>query len=158
MQALTAEGLIAHIEYKARAYELPRETADAMLAALAAGAEPDYQALYREVTQRPLPSKAYHTAPTEFRYLIGNLGLRRARPEDGYWNINAAGQPEGVYVAAEPDIRGRWAATDEWDIWEVHTEGLTWAHDLLNPGCWAILENIRPARLVLKHEGLTSRA
>jgi hypothetical protein len=120
-----------------------------MLDALAAGAEADYRALYLAVVRKPLPEIAYHTAPREFRSSIKEHGLRMARPSDGYWNINAAGQPTAVYLAPEPDERGHWATTETWDIWQVHTAGLDWQHDPINEGCWAVTQDISADRLTI---------
>lgn len=148
-RAAEREAVERHIRYKASVRELRQEVADGMLAALEGGADPDYRTLYLAVVRKPMPEVAYHTSPREFRDTIKAEGLKKALPSDGPWNINAHGQPRAVYVGPEPDLIGKWATTDEWDVWEVHTGGTEWIHDPINEGCWAILEDIPPHRVVL---------
>ena len=136
-----------HIDYKHSIGELKTEIATKMMTALEQGAEPDYHKLYIAAVHVPLPRVAYHSSPTEFRAQIVAQGLRMALPSDGHWNINAGGQPRAVYLSPKPDEVGQWASTDEWDVWEVQTEGLTWQHDQLNEICYAILQDIPPEKI-----------
>jgi len=145
----TREEVEQHIRYKANVRELREDVAHEMLVLLASGAEPDYRALYLAVVRKPLAEIAFHSAPSEFRESIQQHGLRMALPSDGRWNMNAHGQPRAVYLGPEPDERGRWATTDEWDIWEVRTEGLEWQHDPINESCWAVTQDIAPDRIRL---------
>lgn len=148
---MTPEQTATHIRHKMAMGELRSEVGHAMLALLQYGVFNDYQALYKAVTQVPLGKTAYHTAPVEFRGKINAQGLKRALPADGPWNINAGGQPLAVYVALEPDLVGRFALTDAWDIWEIDTEGLPWEFDQMNEGCYAILQDIPREKIRLLH-------
>lgn len=142
-----AEEVANHIRYKAWCRELPEETALKMLVALENGAEPDYRKLYIAAVRVPLALTAYHTSPVEFHAQIAAEGLRMALPSDGRWNINASGQPKGVYLGPQPDYNGQWAVTDHWDIWQVDTTGLPWQHDPMNETCWVVEQDIPPERL-----------
>lgn len=134
--------VVHHIGYKVQTRELKPEVAEKMLRAVEAGEEPDYRKLYLAAV-RVAPGKvAYHSAPSLLRAQIVAEGLRAALPSDSHWNINAAGQPKAVYLAPEPDEIGKWATTKQWDVWEVETNGLTWQHDQMNEGCWAVLGDI----------------
>ena len=139
---VTSWDVARHIDYKHSVGELKSETALKMLTALEQGAEPDYRKLYLAAVRVPLTPKAYHTAPAEFRAQIAAQGLLMALPSDGKWNINASSQSRAVYLGPEPDEIGKFALTEAWDVWEVDTNGLTWEHDKMNEGCWAVLMDI----------------
>lgn len=140
---------LRHIQHKVNLGELKPEIAEKMVYALQHGAEPNYRSLLIDALRSPLAPVAYHTAPSELRALIQAQGLRMALPADGHWNINAGGQPRAVYLAPEPDVFGKFALTQEWDIWEVTTDRLRWSYDQINWGCWAVTQDISPDRLRL---------
>lgn len=144
----------AHVEYKTSVRELREPVAARMLAALDAGAAPDYAALFEAATFLPLPSRCFHTAPASARSSIERDGLRPAAPGDGEnWGSKAVGQTNGIYVGAGPDDRGVWAHDDEWDVWEIDTTAMAealWDHDRFNPGSWVLLSAV-PAAMVRLH-------
>lgn len=132
-----------HIEYKVGAHELARDVADRMLAILDIDTTLDYSRLWERAMFVPLPEVVYHTAPTGARDSILRTGLQPMDPAAGKYAKLDMGQPTGVYVSAEPDTRGVWCIDgDEWDVWEIRTEGLAWAHDQMNPGSWAFTEPV----------------
>lgn len=149
-----------HIRYKVSVRELQADVGDRMLAALDEGATPDYAALLEAARFLPPPQTCYHTAPITAREAIRAAGLRPGAGEN--WNGNADGQPLGVYIGAQPDLRGLWAHTDAWDIWAIDMSELregdgpdSWGHDRLNPGCWLIRGQVPPSRLMLWRAGVT---
>lgn len=146
-ESLALWQLVNHIQHKVNMRELKPEVAVEMLTSLRECGPQDYRKLYIAAVRVPLPPKVYHSAPSEFRAQIEAEGLRMALPSDGHWNMNAGGQPRAVYLSPEPDELGMWATTEEWDIWEVTTKSLTWRHDDMNIGCWAVLQDI-PAEQV----------
>lgn len=136
-----------HITFKAVAGDLAGDVADRMLAALDAGAEPDYATLLDHALFVAPPSRVFHTAPSTARAAIRTSGLVPGHGQN--WHGTAAGQPAGVYVGATPDLRGLWAHWESWDIWEIDLTGLPWSHDRLNPGCW-VLGPVPPTHLSLR--------
>src|SRR4051794_15348453 len=114
-----------HIQFKASSFELKADVAERMLAALDVGAEPDYGRLLRAAMFPDPPAVVYHTAPRTARESIRAQGLRASQPGDGgSWapskaicEMLQASQPPGVYVGAEPDVRGAWAHWAAWDVW-----------------------------------------
>jgi len=154
----TAEEIRRHINFKLSSYELKAPLAEHMLAALDAGAVPDYQALLRAAMFPDPPDILYHTAPTEQRDFILLHGLRVSQPgEGGSWAPNKelckmlqSAQPPGIYACAEPDTIGVWAHWRAWDVWEIRREDVPWAHDELNPGCWSLRADIPPEATVLQ--------
>jgi hypothetical protein len=153
----TPEAIRRHITFKRASHELPDRVADRMLAALDAGADPNYPALLRAAMFPPPPAVVFHTAPPVKRQEILTDGLRVSQPgEGGSWAPNKpicrmlqAAQPPGVYVAADPDERGVWSHWPTWDIWAVSLGELPWRHDELNPGCWSITVDAPAAAVVL---------
>lgn len=120
-----------------------------MLDALNTGAEPDYRALYLAALDQ-WPAVVYHTAPVDRRAQIeldGLLALMPGGPNSNW--PDDIGQPAGVYVAAEPDLVGKWAHAPTIDIWAVATPGLAHVIDHMNPGCWCITSNVPSDRLTL---------
>lgn len=131
--------LRGHIRHKVAVRELDPDVARRMVRHLDAGDPPDYPALFEKATFLPLPQVVHHTAPVAARASIQAVGLRAAAPSEGArWGVLASGQPRGVYVAEGPDERGMWSEEETWDVWVVVTEGLSWTHDRLNPGCWIL--------------------
>jgi hypothetical protein len=156
----TAEDVRRHVLFKRDVERtLGADQAARMLHALECGEPADYQHLLRRA--RPdLPAVAYHCAPASARATIEREGLRATVPdESGRWPHGcAAGQPAGVYVDAQPDVRGVWAHDQAWDCWAVSTAYLEWDHDELNPGSWRLLGDVLPERLQLhsSHQRPTS--
>lgn len=138
-----AAEVASHIHFKVSSRELSSEVGARMLAALDQGSEPDYGKLLDEALFQPISPIVYHTASTRARQSIGQFGLRMAKPAAGRFGHMAAGQPAGVYVAATPDIEGRWTPEPTWDIWAIDTIGLAWTHDRLNPGNWVLLNDVQ---------------
>ena len=148
---MTPEETRRHIEHKARLGELKPEVAQRMLAALDADESADYQVLLEQATFLPPPPFCYHTAPATARGDIASVGLRVGDGRN-WVDGQMAGQPPGVYVGPEPDLRGIWSHRDaEWDVWRVDMAGLPWVHDRLNPGCWAITMHVPPDMIALAH-------
>lgn len=121
-----------HIEHKSAMRELHPDVAARMLSALDEGAAPDYAALLEAATFLPPPTRVYHSTSVDKREQILSAGLRPGTGEN--WGDKAVGQPEGVYVAPNPDERGIWSHWEEWDIWAIDMTDLSWTHDRLNPG------------------------
>jgi hypothetical protein len=139
-----------HILYKRDTERtLKPEIADHMLAALDAGATPDYQALFKEATWPPLPAVTYHTAPLLARDAILAEGLKQSLPLEGNWGGIDEGQIRGVYLGSMPDEFGIWSHWQEWDIWEVDSTDLPSQPDLMNGKCWVVTADIPPDRLTL---------
>jgi hypothetical protein len=150
----TAADIRRHVGVKLAGYELRPEVAARMLAALDAGAPPDWPALEYAATWPPPPPVVYHTAPATARAAIGRRGLAPCQPgQGGNWAPRPgtlcvalqAGQPPGVYVCPEPDTRGVWAHWPAWDVWAVARGGLPWRPDRLNLGCWSLAVAVPPA-------------
>jgi hypothetical protein len=146
-----------HIAYKRDGERtLPAEVAQRMLDALDAGAEPDYQKLLAAARWTEPGPQVFHTAPASERAVIGSGGLEARDPnENPRWGDGARGQAVGVYVAAEPDERGIWAETLDWDVWALDTSaladlGLDLERDPINPGCWFIASDV-PAEAIALH-------
>lgn len=146
-----ADDVRRHIHFKRLSRELADDVADRMVAALDAGAHPDYAALLEAATFLDPPAVVFHTAPVHLRETLVQVGLvpQRARDSPHWRPEQVVGQPDATFVGAEPDLTGRWAHWSRWDIWQVHLEGLRWEHDRLNPGCWAVLQPVCPQRLTL---------
>lgn len=131
------------------------ELADHMLAALDAGAAPDFHALLVADQWPDLPARVFHTAPRTARESIISGGLRVCQPgspgtdpmPDPYGVY--AGQTPGVYVGEAPDTDGMWSRWAEWDVWEVDPAGLPWAPDPMNPRCWVLLADVPVDRVTL---------
>jgi hypothetical protein len=152
---MTAEEVRHHIEYKRGNRELKPEIAERMLAALDAGADPDYMTLWTAASFQDPPPVVYHTAPATLRAEITAHGLQARQPGRGgnwarepYAGIEKT-QPPGVYVAAGPDTRGLWAHWQDWDVWEIRRSDLPWCHDTMNPGCWSLAADVPPGQLRL---------
>jgi hypothetical protein len=143
----TREDVTRHIEFKTMMRELDAAVAERMLAALAAGAEPDYAKLQHAATFIDPPRYCFHTADRAMRDAIATEGLRPGNGTQN-WGDKAAGQPTGVYVAPQPDTHGMWSHAPEFDVWQVDVEGLNFQHDRLNPGCF-ILPAVPADRLSL---------
>lgn len=150
----SAEDVHRHIEFKRGARELKDDVADRMQVALNEGAKPDYAALLEAATFLPPGGVTYHTAPRHARESIREHGLRMcAAGESPHWQPEQnAGQPDGVYVGSKPDTLGVWSHWSQWDVWAIRMDGLSWVHDRMNPGCWAITQDVSPTALEL-HEG-----
>jgi hypothetical protein len=155
----TAADIRRHVAIKLAMYELDGEVAARMLAALDAGARPDYPALLFAATWPDPPPVVYHTAPVTRRDVISGGGLAVCQPgQGGNWAPRPgtpcvalqAGQPPGVYVTRDPDERGIWAHWPRWDVWEVRRRALPWRPDRLNPGCWSLAAHV-PAGHVALH-------
>lgn len=148
----TVEDIRRHVMLKRDLWELRPEVAARMLAALDAGAPPDYQALLHAAMFPDPPAVVYHTAPASRRDQIAATGLRVSQPgQGGSWAptkavcvMLQAAQPPGVYVGAAPDLRGVWSHWPAWDVWAVRRGPLPWAHDKLNPGCWSLRADVSP--------------
>ena len=67
MAASAAAEVRRHIAFKTANRELDSAVADRMLAALDAGAEPDYATLHQRALFPPPPSVCFHTAPVAAR-------------------------------------------------------------------------------------------
>lgn len=151
------EDVRRHIVYKRDGERALRpEIAGHMLAALDAGAAPDYAALLRDASWPTPPVPVFHTAPRTARDMIAATGLRTSQPgsaesgdpwPDPYGTY--AAQPAGVYVGQGADLTGRWSRWAEWDVWEVDVTGLPWAPDELNVRCWVIPADIPADRVRL---------
>lgn len=153
---MNADEVRAHIIYK-RDVDSPRlweEWADRMLAALDAGAEPDYQALLKAAKWPGLPNPGFHTTQRSLRSTVFLNGLRQWMPQEGNWGhlICEVDQPTGVYIGSEPDRFGIWSHWTEFDIWQVDTTDLPHQPDLLNPGCYVLLGDVPETRLTLWEE------
>jgi hypothetical protein len=154
----TPEEVRRHIGFKLSSHELRAPVAEHMLAALDAGAAPDYQALLRAAMFPDPPTIIYHTAPVAQREAILIHGLKVSQPgAGGSWAPNKelcrmlqGAQPPGIYACAEPDAIGVWAHWAAWDVWEVRRGDITWAHDDLNPGCWSLRADVPPEALSLQ--------
>lgn len=150
-----------HIEWKRDTRELRDEWAERMLAAIDAGAEPDYLALLRDAQWPEPPAVVFHTAPCFVRDDVRREGLRVSQPGTGNWIPRPgciaiqADQPVGVYAAPEPDLRGVWAHWSEWDVWAIDLAGLPWEPDPINPGYYVVPQAVPAARLRLAHEGVS---
>ena len=148
----TVDSVTAHIRYKMLARELKDEIGNRMLDLLAAGAAPDYMALWTAVVLIDPPALVYHTAPRTARDSIMKDGLRSALPSSGTRGVGAVGQPRGVYVGGTPDVQGIWSTESAWDVWEVRSADLPWAHDRLNTGCWMITSDVPVTALCLMEQ------
>lgn len=152
------EDVRRHVLHKRdRERSLRPEFADHMLAALDAGATPDYQALLVAAQWPDLPARVFHTAPRTAREAITAHGLRVSQPGTGTDAMPDpygvyAGQTPGVYVGEHPDTRGMWSRWAEWDVWAVDATGLSWAPDPMNPRCWVIACDVPADRLTLHTE------
>lgn len=158
----TAEDVRHHVLYKRDSEHLDPEIAERMLAALDAGAAPNYARLLHEATFIPPPPIVFHTGPPAGRDSILREGLRVSDPgQSEHWKVTApdciaiqAGQPAGIYVARDPDELGVWSHWPAWDVWAVVVRDLPWKHDELNPGCWVITAPVPPEQLTLyQHRG-----
>lgn len=150
----TAADIRRHVGLKLAMYELAPEVAGRMLAALDAGAAPDYAALWQAALFPDPPPVVYHTAPPFRRAVIAAGGLTVCRPgQGGAWaarkdlcRVLQAAQPPGVYVTRDPDARGIFAHWPAWDVWEVCRGDLPWRPDRLNPGCWSLAADVPAAQ------------
>ena len=146
-----------HILYKRDGERALRPSiADHMLAALDAGAAPDYQVLLRAAQWPDPPDVTFHTAPPQVRADIAAHGLRACQPGDprtvAPWADHdgiRASQPAGVYLGEDPDTAGRWARQATWDVWAVRSAGFPWQPDTLNVRCWVVTVDIPAENLIL---------
>lgn len=129
-----------------------------MLAALDAGADPDYQALLTAAQWPDPPARVFHTAPRTARERIAAGGLLVSQPgapgtdpmPDPY-GVYASQRP-GVYVGEHPDTAGMWSRWATWDVWAVDVTGLPWVPDPMNPRCWVLTADVPADRLTLHTE------
>jgi hypothetical protein len=147
-----ADDVRHHIEFKMSVRELKSDVGQRMLAALEGGAKPDYRTLHEAALFFDPPAVCFHTASADDRESILANGLLPG--DERNWNEyqRVASQPKGVYLAAEPDLRGLWSHWPKWDVWAVDMSGLDWQHDRLNPGCWVVLGPVPVANLTLAHQ------
>jgi hypothetical protein len=142
----TEEDKRRHIGLKLACNEMRPEVAARMLAALDAGSLLSYAALLHDATFIDPPRVLYHTAPPFRTGIIAAGGLKMCQPgQGGAWapyrelcKMLRASQPPGVYVAAEPDVRGIYAHWQTWDVWQVTRGNWPWEHDHVSLGCWSL--------------------
>lgn len=138
----------------------------AALEATPARSSVDFAAMEYAARHPEPPPTVFHTAPTTARVSIECAGLRVSQPgAGGSWAPNKeicvmlqASQVPGIYVGAEPDLRGVWSHWSGWDVWAVRLDGLDWAHDGLNPGSFVIVEPVPASAVSLyaeasRHDG-----
>lgn len=162
---MAPDDLRRHIEIKVATRSITPQLGAEMQRLADDGYSLDYEVLKRRALYgAEAPRVAYHTAPATAREAIRREGLLARRPAQHNWAealeeeyVMVCDQPAGVYITRTPDRRGVWSHWPAWDVWAFATEGLTVVHDVLNPGCWMVTEDVHPGRLRLvasKGEGL----
>lgn len=146
---MTADELRRHVELKRDMRELAPDLAAEMLRQLDAGAEPDYNGLWRAACW-PTPGPVlFHTANAAEHDSIRRHGLLPSEPHRANYPRLGFHQPRGVYVSLEPDDRGRWSLWADWNVWAVTWTGLPIEPDEMNRGCYVITAVVTPDRLQL---------
>ncbi|HEV7805489.1 MAG TPA: hypothetical protein VGO80_06710 [Solirubrobacteraceae bacterium] len=152
-----------HAEHKVRSGQTKPPIAGRLLALLDREPGPivDYYALLLAATFPDPPPVVFHTAAPAGRESIREEGLRTSDPgQSEHWAvpigremcvIMQGWQPHGVYVGAQPDIRGVWSHWPTWDIWRIERRDLPWQHDELNPGCWVLTAHVPTSSIELLH-------